>query len=133
MLTISWQQLPWLGTAVRLGMAAVFLYSAGEKLLFWQEGLTEVSRKRLPFPALALACTIAVQLAGGLMVALGWHASLGALALAGFTLMATLVFHDFWRTQGREQRMQLTTFLEHIGMVAGLVWLAASPHGALLS
>jgi len=123
---LDWLSAPALGWLVRAGMAAVFLFSAWEKTWYWQDGLAEVRNKRLPLPRLALGMTIAVQGAGGLAILCAWHLALGALALAGFTLAATFLFHGFWREAGAKQRLQLTTFLEHIALSAGLVWLAAT-------
>ena len=41
-----------------------------------------------------LAATIALQLFSGLMIVLGWHGRLGALALGLFCFMTAFLFHN---------------------------------------
>jgi uncharacterized membrane protein YphA (DoxX/SURF4 family) len=43
-----------------------------------------------------LFMAIAVELAGGLSLLLGFRARWGALLLAAFLIPVTLIFHDFW-------------------------------------
>src|SRR5215472_3928883 len=65
-----------------------------------------------------------IQLVGGCLVATGFFAWLGALVLAGFTVAATLVGHRFWLRRGAEFRKELTTSLEHVAIVGGLLLLS---------
>lgn len=118
---------------VRAAMAAVFLYSAQDKLRHPQAAMREVRAGGLPLPSSALAMTIAVQLAGGLALLSTWPwvISAGALLLGLFTLAATLLFHRFWRSRGARRRQQLTAFLEHLAITGGLLSLAAQQTGVL--
>ena len=108
----------------RLLLAVVFLYSGQDKLRHWRSGIDEVVELGMPFPPLFVAATIAVQLIGGLSVALGIAAPLGAVMLAGFTIVATLLGHRFWLLQGEAERHELTTALEHLAIVGGLLLVA---------
>ena len=47
-----------------------------------------------------------------------------ALLLAGFTVAATLLGHRFWLRRGAEFRLELTTSLEHVAIVGGLLLLS---------
>jgi len=111
----------------RLLIAAVFLYSGQDKLRHWRASLEEVSALRLPFPALFAAATIATQLAGGLSVAADLFAPFGAGLLALFTVAATLLGHRFWLLHGREAQRELTTALEHLAIVGGLLLIVLRP------
>ena len=106
-------------------LSAVFLYSGQDKLRHWRSGVDEVGELGLPFPPLFVAATIAVQLVGGLSVTLGVAAPLGAIILAGFTIIATLLGHRFWLLRGEAARRELTTALEHLAIVGGLLLVAA--------
>jgi uncharacterized membrane protein YphA (DoxX/SURF4 family) len=117
--------------AARLCLSAVFLYSGFDKLMHWNTGLAEVTGLDLPWPTLALALTIAVQISGGLMVLLGLAARLGAFMLAGFTIVATLIAHDFWNFNGGDRGRQLTIALEHLAIVGGFVLIVVHGSGAL--
>src|ERR1700739_3939653 len=80
----------------RLCLAAVFLYSGVDKLWHWRSSVEEVKGDGLLWPALFAGATVAIQLVGGCVVAIGFFAWLGALLLAGFTVAATLLVHRFW-------------------------------------
>ena len=116
----------------RLCLSAVFIYSGTTKLIGREDALAEFAAIGLPFPALAVLATIAVQLAGGLAVATGYGARAGALALACFTVAATMIGHPFWLFQGEDFHRQLTTALEHLAIVGGFLLLAARGPGALV-
>jgi len=113
----------------RVMLSIVFLCSGVDKATHWSEGLGEIVSAGLPYPTLLLIATVVVQLAGGLSVALGIFTRLGALALAGFTVVATVLFHNFWAVADPvERQQQLTTFLEHIAILGGftvLIFLGA--------
>jgi uncharacterized membrane protein YphA (DoxX/SURF4 family) len=107
----------------RLCLAAVFLYSGVDKLTHWRASIEEVRSDGLPWPAAFAGGTVFTQLVGGCLVATGFFAWLGALLLAGFTVAATLVGHRFWLRRGSEFAHELTTSLEHVAIVGGLVLL----------
>jgi uncharacterized membrane protein YphA (DoxX/SURF4 family) len=107
----------------RLCLAAVFLYSGVDKLWHWRSSIEEVRSDGLPWPAAFAGATVFTQLVGGFLVATGFFAWLGALLLAGFTVAATLLGHRFWLRRGAEFRHELTTSLEHVAIVGGLLLL----------
>ena len=107
----------------RLCLAAVFLYSGVDKLWHWRSSIEDVSSDGLPWPAAFAGATVFTQLVGGCLVATGFLAWLGALLLAGFTIAATLVGHRFWLRRGSEFAHELTTSLEHVAIVGGLLLL----------
>ena len=115
--------------ATRLCLAAVFLYSGATKLLFWSGGMEEFAALGLPLPALALGATIVLQLGAGTALAIGWRSGPAALALAAFTVAATLVGHPFWTFDGADFHRQLTIALEHLAIVGGLLAIAAAGTG----
>jgi len=109
----------------RLCLAIVFLYSGVDKLWHWRSSIEEVRSDGLPWPAAFAGATVFTQLVGGFLVATGFFAWLGALLLAGFTVAATVIGHRFWLRRGAEFRHELTTCLEHLAIVGGLLLLSA--------
>ena len=107
----------------RLCLAVVFLYSAVDKLWHWRSSIEEVRGDGLAWPATFAGATVLTQLVGGCLVVTGFFAWLGALVLAGFTVAATMVGHRFWLRRGTELRHELTTSLEHMAIVGGLLLL----------
>ena len=115
--------LPWLA---RAGLCLAFVYSGIAKLFDFQSALAEQAHFGMSPPALFAAATIATQLGGSALMLLwrGPLAALGALALAGFTLLATFIGHPFWRESGMERFADLKSFLEHFGLVGGFLLVA---------
>jgi len=110
----------------RFGLCLAFLYSGVSKLLDFPAALAEQAHFGLNPPALFALATIVVQLGGSLLVLFGrgWQRALGALALAGFTIAATVIGHAFWTMSGDERFHNLNSFLEHAGLVGGFVIIA---------
>jgi putative oxidoreductase len=54
---------------------------------------------------------------------------LGALVLLAFTAAATLMGHRFWTMRGIAFRESLTTALEHLAIMGGLLLIAAAGPG----
>jgi putative oxidoreductase len=115
--------------AARQLLSLVFLLSGIDKALHWSAGMAEIDAARLPFPPLLLVATVATQILGGLSVALGLWTRLGALALACFTIAATVLFHDFWNATGGAWQQQFTTFMEHVAIVGGFAAIMAAGPG----
>ena len=105
----------------RVMLAVVFLYSGQDKLRHWRAGVAEVSNMGLPLPSVFAAATILTQLLGGASLAMDFWAPAGAVLLAFFTVAATVLGHPFWRLQGNAAQQALTTSLEHVAIVGGLL------------
>lgn len=115
----------------RLCIAAVFLYSGVTKALGFSAAVDEFIGLGLPFPVLAVALTVLVQTVGAVGLILGLAVPMFSLALAGFTMSATFVGHQFWNQTGPAFQHELTTALEHLAMVGGLVLLSLTGPGSL--
>jgi putative oxidoreductase len=70
-------------------------------------------------PALLLWPTIALELLGGIAIAIGYRTQYVALALAAFSLIAAFIFHRNFGDQ-----MQMIMFLKNIAIAGGLLLLA---------
>lgn len=115
--------------AGRLFIALMYVLSGFNKLFFFRHGLEEVAAKKLPFPHLALGCTITVQLVCGFAIMAGYQTTIASALLAAFTLATALVFYDFWNQHGSQRTLTFTGFLEHISIIGGFVVLIASGPG----
>jgi uncharacterized membrane protein YphA (DoxX/SURF4 family) len=117
--------------AARVCLSVVFLWSGVSKSMDRAGGIAEVAALGLPAPSLFLALTIVCQIVGGLMVLLGFWTRPGALALAGFTIVATLLAHRYWHLTGIERQQQRMTCLEHLAIVGGFLMLIVYGPGAI--
>lgn len=112
---------PATAVAARVVFCLPFWGSGIVKLANFSAGTAEMEALDLAPPELFNALTILVQLGGSLLVILNVWAWLGAGALGVFTLLATVLAHQFWSLDGIERVRQLNTFLEHLAIVAGFV------------
>jgi|SRR5271170_2273305 len=80
----------------------------------------------LPFPSLALAVSVAVELGGGLLLIVGLKARAVAAVLALFALVTAVTFHDNFADQN-----QMVNFLKNIMMAGGLLQIVAFGAGAI--
>ncbi len=74
-------------------------------------------------PGALLPLVIATEIAGGLMIILGFKIKWAAFALAGFTLLAGIIFHSNFADQ-----MQSILFMKNLAISGGLLLLVN--HGA---
>ncbi len=109
----------------RICLAAVFVYSGFDKARNWAGVVEECEAFKLPMPKLIAAGTIGLHIVGGLCVVFGIFTAPFALALAAFTAVATCLAHNFWVHKGERFGKELTTALEHLGIVGALVLIAA--------
>ena len=127
---------PLLGNAVirwlaYLGLCAAYLQGGLNKLTDFNGAVAEMAHFGLSPAALLAALVIALELGASALILTGTLRWLGALALAGFTLMATFVALRFWELPiGQERFMAANSFFEHLGLVGGFLlvaWLDVQP------
>ena len=114
--------------AGRLLLALVFLPAGISKISGFAGTAGYIASKGLPLPEAGAAIAIAVEVIGGLALIAGWGTRWAALVLAVFTLVASYFFHNYWTLPVDQQMIQQLMFFKNIGIVGGLLILAA--HGA---
>lgn len=117
----------------RVLISLLFLILGVRKLLAWGGTVGYFGKLGLPAPELMLALVVAVEVLGGAALALGWKVKWAALALAVFTVIASLVAHNFWSVDAAQFSAQLTQFLKNMAIVGGLLlvaFTAVEPAGA---
>lgn len=112
----------------RLLLALLFLPAGISKIAGFAGTAGYIASKGLPLPALGVIIAILVEVGGSLALIAGFRIRMAALALAGFTLVATFVFHNFWGVPADQAMVQQLMFYKNIAVVGGLLLLAA--HGA---
>lgn len=108
----------------RLGLSLIFIISGWGKIAGFAATQGYMASKGVPGELLPLV--IALELGGGLAILAGAFTRWTALALAGFSVVAALVFHfDF------ADQMQAISFWKNVAIAGGFLMLAASGPGAL--
>ena len=135
----------------RFMLSAIFLASAMNKMLHWQEtehsllavlsdwqnylsfseGASNFVGGLTPWTSILLLVGTLLELAGGLLVLLGIREKLGAGLLLLFLVPATILFHQFWFIEGNGRELQTTMFLKNMAIIGGLILILL--HGAQAS
>jgi putative oxidoreductase len=96
----------------------------------WDQTAAMLADRGLPGVPHLLGIATVVLLVGGLSVIVGYRTRWGALVLAAFTVVASVMFHDFWNMVGGERHEHLTMFLANIGLLGGLLIIAGFGPGS---
>ena len=107
-----------------LGLCAAYLQGGVEKLLNFGGAVAEAQHFGLPLASVVAGATIVTELVGSAFVLSGVYRWLGALWLAGFTLIATFVANRFWEIPQPDRFMAENAFFEHLGLVGGFLLVA---------
>lgn len=114
----------------RLLLASLFLPAGVGKITGFAGTVGYISSVGLPFPELAAVLALTVEIVGGVALVVGLGARPAALALAVFTLVASFFFHNYWAAPADQHLVQQLLFFKNVGVVGGLLTLAAWGAGA---
>ena len=105
----------------RIFLGHIFLLAGVSKINTY-EG-TQGYMDAMGVPGVLLPLVILLEIAGGLMIIVGWKSKWASMALALFTVVAAAIFHSNFADQ-----MQMILFMKNIAIVGGFLLLAV--HGA---
>jgi putative oxidoreductase len=106
----------------RLALAWFFLSDAYMRALQWNSTIAWMAAKHLPAPAILLFVSLAAMILGGLSLMLGFRAKAGALVLFAFTVVTTILLHNYWVIQDAAERMaDYEIFIRNIAIAGGLL------------
>jgi putative oxidoreductase len=117
--------------AGRILMALIFLRSGFGKLTGFSGTAGYMASQGMPMAEFLLVGAIVFELAGAVMLILGWRVRWGALLLIAFTIPATLLFHNFWAVDAAQAQNQLNHFMKNVTIVGGLLYVMAFGAGPL--
>ena len=115
---------PYLITIGRVLMAVMFI-QAGISKMFGYAG-AQGYMEAAGVPGALLPLVILLEAGGGLAVLLGLFTRWSALLLAGFCVLAALLFH-----LKPDDQMQMISFMKNITIAGGFLVLAGAGPGAL--
>ena len=108
-----------------LGLCAAYLQGGFNKLTDFNGAIGEMTHFGLQPASVFAVLVIALELGASAMILTGKLRWLGALLLAGFTLMATFLALRYWELPvGSERFGAANSFYEHLGLVGGFLLVA---------
>lgn len=115
----------------RLLLALMFVLAGASKFAGLGGTAGYIASKGLPLPMLLAFATAALEVLGGLAIIVGFQTRIAAGALAAFTLLATLLFHNFWAMPADQQSVQQLMFMKNLSVTGGLLLLVAFGAGGM--
>lgn len=110
--------------AGRLLLASLFLLSGLSKITAYDA--TVGYMQAMGVPGIALPLVIGLEVLGGAALIVGYQTRIAAFLLAGFSLVAALLFHANFADQ-----IQTILFLKNVSIAGGLLLLVANGAGPL--
>jgi len=115
----------------RVLLALMFVASGFGKLTNIEGTAGYIASGGLPL-ATALAVLVGLlEFFGGLAIMVGLHARWAALALGLFTLLASLLFHNFWAMPADKAFVQQLMFMKNLAVAGGMFMVAALGAGPM--
>ena len=110
--------------AALLGLCAAYIQGGQYKAAHFGEAIAEMEHFGLWPPAVMAVLVIVVELGGSVLILSGRYRWFGAISLAGFTLLATLLAYRFWEMAPAERMAATNGFFEHLGLMGGFLLVA---------
>lgn len=113
-------------TVALLALCSAYIQGPLTKIFDFPSAIAEMNHFGLQ-PAAAFAVFVIIfELTASAMVVSGVLRWAGALALSGFTLLATFIALRFWEmAPGMDRMMATNAFFEHLGLAGAFVIVAA--------
>lgn len=114
----------------RFLLALLFVPAGFSKLAGFAGTVGYIASKGIPLPEVAAAIAVAVELGLGLLLLVGWKTRWAALGIAFFTVVITVIFHNYWAVPAAQMMQQQQAFFKNVAVVGGLLLVAAFGAGA---
>ena len=114
----------------RILIALLFVPAGFGKIAGFAGTVGYIASKGVPFPELAAAAAVGVELGLGLLLLVGFQTRWAALGIALFTVVITFIFHNFWDAPAAQMVQQQQAFFKNIAAIGGLLTIAAWGAGA---
>ena len=115
----------------RLLLSFMFVISGVNKIMAFTATADYMSAAGLPAASLLLVLTIAVEVLGGLAIAIGWQTRWAALVIFLFLIPVTYVFHAFWNVDPAQAQNQMNHFMKNLTIMGGMLYLLATGPGRI--
>ena len=119
-----------LAFAGRILLALMFVLAGLGKITGFAGTVGYMQSKGMPAAEVLAVLTILLEVGGGLALMVGFRTRWAAIALALFTLVASMIFHNFWAVPEAQRMVQNLMFMKNLSIVGGMLVLAAFGPGA---
>ena len=115
----------------RLLLALMFIMAGFGKLTNLEGTAGYIASGGLPAPMVLAVLVGLLELVGGLALVVGYQVRWGGLALALFTLAASVLFHAYWSAPADQQMVAQMLFMKNLSVAGGMFLISALGAGPL--
>ena len=109
----------------RVLLALLFVPAGFSKLMGFAGTVGYISSVGAPLPQVAAVIAIIVELGLGLMLLVGFKTRFAAVVLAIFTVVASVLFHNYWSMPADKAFVNQLMFFKNIAVTGGLLAFVA--------
>jgi putative oxidoreductase len=110
--------------AARLLVVPLFIYSGIGKIMNFDGTAARLPGGEGGFGSFLAAGSIVLELGASLALIIGIYTRCAALVLIVFTILATVMFHNFWASPPAAVTAQTINFLKNLGLIGlfAMIW-----------
>ena len=109
----------------RILLILEFLVALNGKISDWSGQASYMASKGMHFVAPLLGTALVIEALGSLCLVLGYRARVAAAVMFVYLGIVTVRLHNFWAGTGMSAAMNETQFFKNVGMMGGLLMVAA--------
>jgi putative oxidoreductase len=114
----------------RLLMVYIFATSGIAKVFGWQGNVEYMSTRHLPMIPVLLTLAAIIEVGGSISLITGYQARVAGFVMSVYTIVLTVIFHNYWAASEHMAGMQETHFRKNMAIAGGLLMLAYCGPGA---
>lgn len=115
-------------------MSLIFLTSAYSKAFGWDGNVQYLATRHFTnsiLVSLMLGSALVIEFGGALCLISGFQARIAGFVMAVYLTAATLIFHNYWVLSGMPRATMFMHFQKNLGIIGGLLMVAALGPGSL--
>lgn len=106
----------------RILFSVIFISAGFNHLKDFTHTVEMAKMTKAPFPKLSAAMSL-FALVGGLSVAFGFYAEIGAFLLFIFLIPTTFIVHAFWRLPDEQKEIQSVHFFKNLALMGATLMI----------
>lgn len=118
----------WLDLVARILIGMLFIIYGAMKVFKYAFYVSYMAKFGVPSPDVFIILAIIVEIGGGTLLVLGWKTRWAVIALAVFTVAATLIFHRYWEMDGPAAAANMANFFKNLAILGAFIYIYI--HGA---
>lgn len=115
----------------RLALIVLFLLSGFPKLTGFSGTVQYMASLGAPLPTVAAAIAVLMEVAGSILIAIGFFTRPLAIIFAVYTLATGFIGHPYWTMSGDAVMPNMINFYKNLAIAGGFILLALTGPGAI--